>query len=129
MSIRLFYDRRPQYNRRITEIIAPMTDEQLAIRPSPEHLPMWPSLATWRASESTGSATCWGEPGAESTPFTDPDAAGWEDDLDHPRTAAELVGRARRDVGHRRAVPRPGGPKNQAQSPNRPKESDAQSRE
>jgi hypothetical protein len=41
MSIRLFYDGWPQYNRRITEIIAPVTDQQLAIRPSPEHLPMW----------------------------------------------------------------------------------------
>jgi hypothetical protein len=31
-----------------------------------------------------------GEPGVELTPFADPDA-GWEDDLDHPRSSDELV--------------------------------------
>ena len=33
-----------------------------------------------------------GEPGAEATPFTIPLTVGWEDDLSHPRNAAELVG-------------------------------------
>lgn len=33
-----------------------------------------------------------GEPGAETTPISDPRSAiGWEDDLDRPRTAAELT--------------------------------------
>ncbi|HEX2753954.1 MAG TPA: DinB family protein, partial [Candidatus Limnocylindrales bacterium] len=32
-----------------------------------------------------------GEPGLETTPWPDPDGDSWEDDLDHPRTAAELV--------------------------------------
>lgn len=32
-----------------------------------------------------------GEPGAETTPWPDSDGVGWEDDLGHPRTAAELV--------------------------------------
>lgn len=32
-----------------------------------------------------------GEPGADATPFTDPADSGWEDDLDHPRSAGELV--------------------------------------
>ncbi|MBI3746699.1 MAG: DinB family protein, partial [Chloroflexi bacterium] len=31
------------------------------------------------------------EPGAETTPFPDPFADGWEDDLSRPRTAGELV--------------------------------------
>ncbi|HXR27078.1 MAG TPA: hypothetical protein VN771_04390 [Candidatus Baltobacteraceae bacterium] len=34
--------------------------------------------------------TVLGEPGAEATPFAGTDD-GWEDDLDHPRSAAELV--------------------------------------
>ena len=34
-----------------------------------------------------------GEPGNETTPFADPTLdGGWEDDLDHPRSADELVG-------------------------------------
>lgn len=92
MSIRLFYDRWPQYNRRLTEIIGAMTDEQLAIRPAPEVMPIWAT-----AGHTAGGRVYWlcgvlGEPGAEATPFADPMADGWEDDLDHPRSAAELVG-------------------------------------
>ena len=32
-----------------------------------------------------------GEPGAEATPWPDLPDDGWEDDLDHPRHAGELV--------------------------------------
>jgi hypothetical protein len=32
-----------------------------------------------------------GEPGAETTPFPSAATTGWEDDLDHPRSADELV--------------------------------------
>ena len=91
MSIRLFYDRWPQYNRRITEVIGTMTDEQLAIRPSPAHLPMWAIAAHMAGTRVYWLCHVLGEPGAETTPWADPNAEGWEDDLDHPRTAGELV--------------------------------------
>jgi len=92
MSIRLFYDRWPQYNQRLTEVVAAMTDAQLAIRPSPDRWPVWATVA-----HTAGGRTYWlcgvcGEPGAAATPW--PDALtwdGWEDHLDQPRTAAELV--------------------------------------
>jgi len=92
MSIRLFYDRWPQYNRRLTEVIGAMTDEELAIRPDPARWPIWATVG-----HTAGTRTYWlcgilGEPGAEATPFPDPLASeGWEDDLDHPRSATELV--------------------------------------
>jgi len=92
MSIRLFYDRWPQYNRRLTEIVGAMSDEQLAIRPAPDGSPIWATVG-----HTAGARVYWlcgvlGEPGAETTPFTDPmSGAGWEDDLTHPRGAAELV--------------------------------------
>ncbi len=41
MTIRAFYDRWPQYNRRLIEAIAPLTDEQLALRAAPDHWPIW----------------------------------------------------------------------------------------
>ena len=44
MSIRRFYDRWPQYNHRLTEIIGAMTDEQLAIRPAPDLWPIWATV-------------------------------------------------------------------------------------
>jgi uncharacterized damage-inducible protein DinB len=90
MSIRLFYDRWPQYNRRLTEIVRGMTDEQLAIRPSPERWPIWATVGHTAAMRPYWLCTVVGEPGAEATPWPDP-AAGWEDDLAHPRSAAELV--------------------------------------
>ena len=93
MSIRPFYDRWPQYNRRLTEIVGAMSDEQLAIRPAPDRWPIWATVG-----HTAGARVYWlcdvlGESRAETTPFADLDlnAGGWEDDLDHPRTAAELV--------------------------------------
>jgi uncharacterized damage-inducible protein DinB len=91
MSIRRFYDRWPQYNRRLTEVVGSMTDEQLAIQSSPDRMSIWAT-----AAHCAGARVYWlcgvlGEPGAAATPWPDPDADGWEDDVDHPRSAAELV--------------------------------------
>lgn len=91
-SIRPVYDKWPQYNQRLRDVIAAMTDEQLAIRPSPEGFPIWATVG-----HTAGMRVYWlceivGEPGAEATPFTVPLTEGWEDDLSHPRAAAELVG-------------------------------------
>jgi uncharacterized damage-inducible protein DinB len=91
MSIRLFYDRWPQYNRRLREVIGAMTDEQLAIRPSPEHWPIWAIAAHMAGTRVYWLCHVLGESGAESTPWADPNAEGWEDNLERPRTAAELV--------------------------------------
>ena len=91
MSIRRFYDRWPQYNRRLTEVIAAMTDEQLAIRPSHERDPIWATVGHTAAARTYWLCGVVGEPGADATPWPDPNEEGWEDDLSHPRTAAELV--------------------------------------
>ncbi|MEA2550087.1 MAG: hypothetical protein QOE42_2685 [Chloroflexota bacterium] len=93
MTIRLFYDHWPQYNRRLTEIIGAMTDEQLAIRPSPDLFPIWATVGHTAGMRVYWLCSIVGEPGAETTPWGDLEHdLGWEDDLDHPRTAAELVG-------------------------------------
>jgi uncharacterized damage-inducible protein DinB len=88
-TIRAAYDMWPQYNRRLREVVAAMTEEQLAIRPSPEGPPIWATVG-----HTAGVRVYWlcdvvGEPGAASTPFADD--PGWEDDLDHPRGADELA--------------------------------------
>ena len=92
MSIRRFYDMWPQYNRRLRDVIGAMTDEQLAIRPSPEGWPIWATVG-----HTAGMRVYWlcdqlAEPGAEDTPFANANGIGWEDDLTHPRGSAELVG-------------------------------------
>jgi uncharacterized damage-inducible protein DinB len=90
-TIRPFYDMWPQYNGRLREVIGAMSAEQLAIRPSPERWPIWATVG-----HTAGARVYWlcdmiGEPGADTTPFTDAANFGWEDDLDHPRGADELV--------------------------------------
>jgi uncharacterized damage-inducible protein DinB len=92
MSIRPFYDRWPQYNRRLVEVIRPMSAEQLAVRPAPDLFPIWATVGHTAAMRVYWLCGILGEPGAEATPFGDPMVpVGWEDDLTRPRDAAELV--------------------------------------
>ena len=90
MSIRPFYDRWPQYNRRLTEIVGAMTDEQLATRPAPDLWPIWATVGHTAGGRVYWLCSVLGEPGADATPFSTTND-GWEDDLDHPRSASELV--------------------------------------
>jgi uncharacterized damage-inducible protein DinB len=93
MTIRLFYDRWPQYNRRLTEVVGAMSEQELAIRPAPERDPIWATVGHTAAARVYWLCGVLGEPGAETTPWPDPiNDPGWEDDLDHPRSAGELVG-------------------------------------
>jgi uncharacterized damage-inducible protein DinB len=90
-ALRAVYDMWPQYNRRLRDVVAAMTDEQLAVRPSPDLWPIWATVG-----HTAGARVYWlchvvGEPGVETTPFTDPSGFGWEDDPDHPRMANELA--------------------------------------
>ncbi len=86
---------------RLLEVIGPLTDEQMQLRPTPDHWAIWQL-----ASNMAGGRAYWfhevlgeGDPAirdrlrvATTTvpglPLVD---AGWEDDENHPRTAAELV--------------------------------------
>jgi hypothetical protein len=90
-TIRPSYAMWPQYNRRLREVIGAMTPDQLAVRPSPDGWPIWATVG-----HDAGARVYWlcdvvGEPGAETTPFSPNAEVGWEDDLDHPRSAEELV--------------------------------------
>jgi uncharacterized damage-inducible protein DinB len=93
MPIRSFYDRWPQYNRRLSEVVGGMTDEQLAINPGPEagRWPIWATVAHTASARLYWLCNVLGEPGADATPWPDLPDDGWEDDLDHPRHADELV--------------------------------------
>jgi len=79
-------------NESLVAALAPLSAEQLAL---PIGSPTWPIWAS--ASHLAGARVYWlchifNEPGAETTPFTDPTGFGWEDDLTHPRSADELIG-------------------------------------
>jgi hypothetical protein len=91
LTIRPFYDKWPQYNRRLRDVIGAMSAKDLAIRPSADGWPIWATVG-----HTAGARVYWicdviGEPGAETTPFANAAGVGWEDDLDAPRGADELV--------------------------------------
>jgi uncharacterized damage-inducible protein DinB len=90
-TIRAFYDMWPQYNRRLRDVVAGMTPDQLAVRPAPEGWPIWATVGHTAAARVYWLCDVIGEPGAETTPFPLGMELGWEDDLAHPRGADELV--------------------------------------
>ena len=42
--IRPAYSRWPEYDRRLREVVGPLTEEQLALRPAPERWPIWATI-------------------------------------------------------------------------------------
>jgi uncharacterized damage-inducible protein DinB len=90
-SVAPFYDGWQFTNQRLIERIGALSPDQLGLRASPHLWPIWAI-----AAHAAGVRVYWlcgvfKEPGAERTPFTDPNGEGWEDDLARPRRASELV--------------------------------------
>jgi len=90
-----------EYQRRLLDVIRPLSDEQMQLRPSPEHYAIWQL-----ASNMAGGRAYWfhdvlGEGDAAvremfrvtstTVPGLPLEDAGWEDDTEHPRSAAALV--------------------------------------
>ena len=90
-TIRPAYEMWPQYNRRLRDVIASLTDEQLAIRSAPDRWPIWAVVGHTAAARVYWLCDVIGESGAEATPFALGADLGWEDDLDHPRAGRDLV--------------------------------------
>jgi uncharacterized damage-inducible protein DinB len=87
-----FYADSTQYRSRLVDAVRGLTAAQLAISAGPDHAPIWALAAHCAGARIYWLCGVLGEPGAETTPFHDPFAElGWEDDLDHPRSASELV--------------------------------------
>jgi uncharacterized damage-inducible protein DinB len=92
-SIAPFYADWGDYNRRVAEHLRGLSAEDLALGSGKveDDYPIWAI-----AAHTVGARIFWlchvlGEPGAEATPFTDPNGVGWEDDLDHVRSANEVA--------------------------------------
>ncbi len=98
MAIEACYGDWRLYNELVVEALGRMSDGELALRAEttsdPSSSTHWPIWAI--AGHTAGTRVYWlcdvmGVPGAERTPFVDAATSGWEDDLDHPRSADELV--------------------------------------
>lgn len=92
-QIRPAYQTWPQYQQRLRDAIATMTEEQLAIQPSPERWPLWATVGHLACQRVFWLCVFAGEPGVETTPFPNSafDCPG-DDDLEHVWSADRLAG-------------------------------------
>ncbi len=100
-ALQTFVDGWENYNRLILDALRPLTPEQLALKPAPHQWAIW-QLAAHMAGARMFWFHDWMHEGSpalrdmfrvETTtiPGLAIEDAGWEDDENHPRTAAELV--------------------------------------
>lgn len=91
-TIRPAFSMWPEYNRRLIDAVTGLSDEQLAIPPAPGRWPIWATVGHLACQRVFWFCDFAGEPGADTTRFTD---AGHncpgDDDLEHPLDARELV--------------------------------------
>jgi hypothetical protein len=91
-TIRPAYSNWPMYNREVRDLVAGLTAEQLALRPSPDAWPAWAILGHAACQRVFWLCDFAGEPGAETSPF--PDAGSncpGDDDLEHVLSPAALA--------------------------------------
>ena len=92
MNVRSAYSVWPTYNRRLRDVVASMTEAQLAIRPSSERWPLWATIGHLACQRVFWLCDFAGEPGADTTRFTN---AGYDcpgdDDLEHVLSSEQLV--------------------------------------
>jgi uncharacterized damage-inducible protein DinB len=93
MSIRAAYSVWPLYNRRLREVVGALSDEQLALRPSPERWPIWATVGHTACQRVFWLCVFAGEPGAETTPFPDSGhSCPGDEDLENFLDGAALAG-------------------------------------
>jgi uncharacterized damage-inducible protein DinB len=93
-SVGRFYEGWQTYNERIIEVVRDLSTEELAVRPAPTRWPIWATVGHTAGARVYWLCGVFGEPGAETTPFPVSDLVrgiGWEDELETPRSAAELT--------------------------------------
>jgi len=91
-TIRPAYSTWPKYNQRLRDAVATMSEEQLAVQPSPDRWPIWASVGHTACQRVFWLCDFAGEPGADTTPFTN---AGYncpgDDDREHILSTEQLV--------------------------------------
>ena len=70
-TIRPAYSNWPMFDKRLRAVVSGLTDEQLAIRPTPVRWPIWASIGHLACQRVSWLCGFIGEPGAGSTPFPD----------------------------------------------------------
>ena len=91
-TIRSAFGTWPHYNERLRAVVEGLSDVELAIQPSSGRWPLWATIGHTACQRVFWLCDFAGEPGAETTPFTNAafDCPG-DDDLEHVLGAAALV--------------------------------------
>jgi len=91
-TIRPAFSKWPDYNRRLRDVVAVLTAEQLATQPAPDRWPLWASIGHAACQRVFWLCDFAGEPGAETTRFTNAtyNCPG-DDDLEHVLSAGDLA--------------------------------------
>jgi hypothetical protein len=91
-AIRPAYSNWPYYNRNLRDVVGSLTAQQLSLQPTPERWPLWATVGHAACQRVFWLCDVAGEPGADTTPFTN---AGYncpgDDDLEHVLGPEELV--------------------------------------
>jgi DinB family protein len=91
-TIRPAYSTWSTYDGRLRDVVAALTEEQLALQPTPERWPLWATIGHAACQRVFWLCDFAGEPGAETTPFTN---AGYDcpgdDDLERVLGADALA--------------------------------------
>jgi hypothetical protein len=91
-GIRPAFSTWPDFNERLRDRVADLTEEQLAIIPGPGRWPLWASIGHLTCQRVFALCDVAGEPGAADSPF--PNATfncPGDDDLEHVWSSAQLV--------------------------------------
>jgi hypothetical protein len=91
MGIAPIYEGWPRVQAQLVARLPGLGPEDLQLRGSPDGWPVWAMLGHVAVARVYWLCVVLGEPGVESTPFSDPSGEGWEDRLDVPRQSAELL--------------------------------------
>ncbi len=92
VTIRPAYSNWPRYNQSLRDVVGALTDEQLALRPSPDRWPIWATIGHLACQRVFWLCDFAGEPGAETTRFTDAGSnCPGDDDLENVLSAGQLV--------------------------------------
>lgn len=91
-GIRAAFSVWPDFNQRLRDRVAELTEEQLAIVPGPGRWPLWASIGHLACQRVFALCDVAGEPGEADSPFPNAtyDCPG-DDDLEHVWSSAQLV--------------------------------------
>jgi uncharacterized damage-inducible protein DinB len=91
-NIRPAYSKWPDYNQRLRDVVAGLTDDQLLLKPSEERWPLWATIGHALCQRVFWLCDFAGEPGGDTTRFTNAayNCPG-DDDLENVLDAKQLA--------------------------------------